>query len=105
MDMRMMLVEMRMRKAGTYGGAAARKKPERPASFASEFERVMFEKPAFKAVRRPEHCTHSCAHASDPHGHVASVSRAPRNSCMSFCGVPVVEFFRLAPEAFQGRPR
>jgi len=50
MDMRMMLVEMRMRKAGTYGGAAARKKPERPASFASEFERVMFEKPAFKAL-------------------------------------------------------
>ena len=47
----MMLVEMRMRKAGTYGGASARKKPERPASFASEFERVMFEKPAFKAVR------------------------------------------------------
>jgi len=50
MEIRMMLVEVRMRKAGTFGGATKPKKQEKPASFANEFERVMFEKPAVKAL-------------------------------------------------------
>merc|ERR1719148_457823 len=48
-----MLVEVRMRKAGTMGGsgsAAPKKKPVRPAKLGSEFERVLFDKPAVKAL-------------------------------------------------------
>merc|ERR1712194_626255 len=51
MDIRIMLVEVRMRKAGTMGGSSApKKKPVRPAKFGSEFERVLFDKPAVKAL-------------------------------------------------------
>merc|ERR1712127_397898 len=53
MDIRIMLVEVRMRKAGTMGGsgsAAPKKKAARPAKFGSEFERVLFDKPAVKAL-------------------------------------------------------
>lgn len=52
MDIRIMLVEVRMRKAGTMGssGTAPKKKPVRPAKFGSEFERVLFDKPAVKAL-------------------------------------------------------
>merc|ERR1740136_291077 len=53
MDIRIMLVEVRMRKAGTMGGSgstAPKKKPVRPAKFGSEFERVLFDKPAVKAL-------------------------------------------------------
>ena len=50
MEIRMMLVEVRMRKAGTFGGATKPKKQAKPASFANEFERVMFEKPAVKEL-------------------------------------------------------
>ena len=53
MDIRIMLVEVRMRKAGTMGSSGSstpKKKPERPAKFGSEFERVMFDKPAVKAL-------------------------------------------------------
>jgi hypothetical protein len=53
MDIRIMLVEVRMRKAGTMGSsgsAAPKKKPVRPAKFGSEFERVLFDKPAVKAL-------------------------------------------------------
>ena len=53
MDIRIMLVEVRMRKAGTMGGsgsAAPKKKAVRPAKFGSEFERVLFDKPAVKAL-------------------------------------------------------
>jgi len=48
MDIRMMLVEVRMRKAGTMGGP--KKKPKRPAKFGSEFERILFDKPAVRAL-------------------------------------------------------
>lgn len=48
MEMRMMLIEVRMRKAGTF--QATKKKPVKPESFASDFERAMWEKPAFKAL-------------------------------------------------------
>ena len=50
MEIRMMLVEVRMRKAGTFGGATKPKKQAKPASFANEFERAMFEKPAVKEL-------------------------------------------------------
>ena len=48
MDMRMMLVEMRMRKAGKVGSAKpkAKKAPEG----ASDFEKALYEKPAFNAL-------------------------------------------------------
>ena len=49
-----MLVEVRMRKAGTMGGsgssAAPKKKAVRPAKFGSKFEEVLFDKPAVKAL-------------------------------------------------------
>jgi hypothetical protein len=48
MDIRIMLVEVRMRKAGTMGGP--KKKPTRPAKFGSEFERILFDKPAVRAL-------------------------------------------------------
>ena len=54
MDIRIMLVEVRMRKAGTMGGsgssAAPKKKAVRPAKFGSKFEEVLFDKPAVKAL-------------------------------------------------------
>lgn len=48
MDIRLMLVETRMRKSGKMGsdgGGVA--PPPKPASFANEFERAMYEHPAF----------------------------------------------------------
>ena len=53
MDIRIMLVEVRMRKAGTMGssGTAPKKKPVRPAKFGSEFERVLFDKPGGPTLR------------------------------------------------------
>jgi len=51
MDIRIMLVEVRMRKAGTMGGSgSAAPKKKRPAKFGSEFERVLFDKPAVEAL-------------------------------------------------------
>jgi len=49
MDMRLMLVELRMRKAGTMpgGGKAA---PKKPASYGSKYEEALWEKPAFKRL-------------------------------------------------------
>ena len=48
MDVRLMLVEMRMRKAGKVGAAAAA--PKKPASYGSDFEKFLWEKPAFKEL-------------------------------------------------------
>jgi len=50
MEMRMMLVEVRMRKAGTIGGVTAKKAQKKPASYGSKFEEAMWEKPAFKEL-------------------------------------------------------
>jgi len=47
-DIRLMLCEMRLRKAGKVG--SAKKEAARPSSFGSEFERMLFEKPAFKEL-------------------------------------------------------
>lgn len=49
MEMRMMLIEVRMRKAGTFKSQET-KKPQKPKSFGSKFEEAMWEKPAFKAL-------------------------------------------------------
>ena len=49
MEMRMMLIEVRMRKAGTFNSKET-KKPVKPKSFGSKFEETMWEKPAFKAL-------------------------------------------------------
>lgn len=48
MDMRMMLVEMRMRKAGKMGSSKPTAK--KPPPGANEFEAALYEKPAFKAL-------------------------------------------------------
>ena len=48
MDMRMMLVEMRMRKSGKMGGEKKKKKPPPPPAGASAFEVALYEKPALK---------------------------------------------------------
>jgi len=48
MDMRMMLVEMRMRKAGKIGQKKAA--PKKAPAGASEFEKALYEKPAFKEL-------------------------------------------------------
>jgi len=49
MDMRMMLVEMRLRKAGKVGGQKAAA-PKKPLPGANEFEMALYEKPAFKEL-------------------------------------------------------
>lgn len=49
MDMRMMLVEMRLRKAGKLGEKKAAAPKKAPAG-ASEFEKALYEKPAFKEL-------------------------------------------------------
>ena len=49
MEMRMMLIEVRMRKAGTFASKETTKKAK-PTSFGSKFEEAMWEKPAFKAL-------------------------------------------------------
>ena len=46
MDVKLMLVEMRLRLSGKLGG---QKKRERPATFSSKFEEAMWTKPAFEA--------------------------------------------------------
>ena len=50
MDMRMMLVEMRMRKSGKMGGEKKKKKPPPPPAGASAFEVALYEKPALKKL-------------------------------------------------------
>ena len=47
-ELRSLLVEFRMIKAGK--GATKKKPPPKPASFGSEFEKALYEKPAFKAL-------------------------------------------------------
>lgn len=47
-ELRTMLVELRMRKKGKMGAKKAA--PPKPASYANDFERAIFEKPAFKAL-------------------------------------------------------
>ena len=47
MDMRMMLVEMRMRKAGKIGAKPA---PKKPPPNANEFEKALYEKPVFREL-------------------------------------------------------
>jgi len=49
MDVRLMLVEMRLRKAGKLGSQKKKAAP-RPKSFANDFEKALFEKPAFKEL-------------------------------------------------------
>lgn len=49
MDMRMMLVEMRLRKSGKIGEKKAAAPKKAPAG-ASDFEKALYEKPAFKAL-------------------------------------------------------
>jgi hypothetical protein len=49
MDMRMMLVEVRMRKAGKMPGDK-KEAPKKAPSGASDFEKALYEKPAFKAL-------------------------------------------------------
>lgn len=46
-DMRSMLVEMRLMQMGK---GKSKKAAEKPTSFGSEFERALYEKPAFKAL-------------------------------------------------------
>ena len=48
MDMRMMLVEMRMRKAGKIG--TKKEKPKKPPPNANEFEKALYEKPVFREL-------------------------------------------------------
>lgn len=48
-EMRSMLVEARLMKSGKLGGAKKAPAPK-PKSFGSEFERLLYEKPAFKAL-------------------------------------------------------
>jgi len=50
MDVRLMLVEVRMRKKGTMPGATAKPPPKKPASYANEYEKALWEKPAFKEL-------------------------------------------------------
>jgi hypothetical protein len=47
MDVKLMLVEMRLRFSGKLGGKSS--EPKRPAKFSSKFEEAMWTKPAFKA--------------------------------------------------------
>jgi hypothetical protein len=47
-ELKSMLVEMRMRKAGKVGQKA--NTPAKPASYANDFERALYEKPAFKEL-------------------------------------------------------
>jgi len=47
-ELRSMLVELRMRKKGKMGTATAA--PKKPASYGNDYERALFEKPAFKAL-------------------------------------------------------
>jgi len=49
-EVRMMLVEVRLRKAGKLGGATASKAAAKPDASASEFEKALYEKPAFKEL-------------------------------------------------------
>lgn len=46
MDIKLMLVEVRLRKAGGLNGGAAKK--TKPATFSSKFEELLWTKPAFK---------------------------------------------------------
>ena len=48
-EMRSMLVEMRLMKAGK-GASSPKKPPSRPTSFANDFEKALYEKPAYKAL-------------------------------------------------------
>lgn len=48
MDIRLMLVETRLRKSGKLG--TKKKTEDRPKSFANAFERALYEKPAFKEL-------------------------------------------------------
>jgi len=54
MDVKLMLVELRMRLSGTYnddsGGASEKKKKEIPTSFSSKFEEALYTKPSFKEL-------------------------------------------------------
>jgi hypothetical protein len=50
MDVRLMLVEMRMRQKGTMPGAEAKPAQKKPAKFANDYEKALWEKPAFKAL-------------------------------------------------------
>jgi len=49
MDVRLMLVEMRLRKSGKIGSQQKKAAP-RPKSFANDFEKALFDKPAFKEL-------------------------------------------------------
>lgn len=49
-DLRSMLVEMRLRKSGKMGSSQASEAPPPPSSYANDFEKAMYEKPAFKAL-------------------------------------------------------
>ena len=48
-EIRLMLVEMRLRKNGKIGEKKAAA-PKKPASYANDFEKAYYEKPAFKAL-------------------------------------------------------
>jgi len=47
-DLRLMLVELRMRKSGTLPGKISKK--QKPASYSSKYEEALWEKPGFKAL-------------------------------------------------------
>jgi len=49
-EMKEMLVEIRLRKAGKLGSQKAAAAPKKPASYANDFEKAYYEKPAFKAL-------------------------------------------------------
>jgi hypothetical protein len=48
MDVKLMLVEMRLRFSGKLGADADKKKKKKPAKFSSKFEEAMWTKPAFE---------------------------------------------------------
>jgi len=50
MDMRMMLVEVRMRKSGKMPGSQKKAAPKKAPEGASDFEKALYEKPAFKTL-------------------------------------------------------
>ena len=47
-ELRTMLVELRLRKKGKMGAKPA--SPQKPSSYANDFEKALYEKPAFKAL-------------------------------------------------------
>ena len=65
-DMRSMLVEVRLMKAGKLGASKNKAPEKKPTSFGNEFERLIWEKPAFKALyedmkkRRMQNETNLC---------------------------------------------